>query len=118
MYPKEKIILKFRENIPTKPIEVNFESRGIAQAEAVVFVSTDQHETTKKELLKREQETRSAIPTEPPVMTVSCYYAKEPTKRHNKCENNTINKTITHTNRTRIRSHVTNFQTRIVGPTI
>ena len=35
--PNEKIILKIREDIPTKPIEVNIESTGIAQ-EATVFI--------------------------------------------------------------------------------
>ena len=73
MDPNEKkIILKSREDIPTKPIEVNIESTGIAQEETVFFDPTDQLETTEKELWKRKEEARNAIPNDPPV-TVSCY---------------------------------------------
>ena len=50
MDPNEKINLKFREDIPTKPIEVNVESRGIAQEEPVFFDTTDQEQATKKTL--------------------------------------------------------------------
>ena len=49
MDPNEKIILKIREDIPTKPIEVNIEFTGIAQEEPVFFDPTDQQETTEKE---------------------------------------------------------------------
>ena len=77
MDPNEKIILKIREDIPTKPIEVNIESTGIAQEESVFFDSTDQQETTEKELLKRKEQARNAIPNDPPVITVSCYYAND-----------------------------------------
>ena len=77
MDPNEKIILKVREDIPTKPIEVNIESTGIAQEESVFFDTTDQQETTEKELWKRKEEARNAIPTDPPVITVSCYYAND-----------------------------------------
>ena len=41
MNPYEKIILKIREDIATKPIEVNIESTGIAQEEPVLFDPTD-----------------------------------------------------------------------------
>ena len=75
--PNEKIFLKIREDIPTKPIEVNIESTGIAQEETVIFDPTDQQETTEKELWKRKEEARNAIPNDPPVITVSCYYAND-----------------------------------------
>ena len=45
----EKRILKIR----VKPIEVNIESTGIAQDEPVFFDTTEQQETTEKELWKR-----------------------------------------------------------------
>ena len=35
MDPNKKIVLKIKEDIPTKPIEVNIESTGIAQEETV-----------------------------------------------------------------------------------
>ena len=41
MVPNEKILLKTREDIPTKPIEVNIESTGITQEETVFFDPTD-----------------------------------------------------------------------------
>ena len=56
-------------------IEVNIESTGIAQGEPVFFDTTDQRETTEKELQKPKEETRNAIPNDPPVVTMSCYYA-------------------------------------------
>ena len=77
MDPNEKIILKIREDIPTTPIEVNIESTGIAQDETVFFDPTNQLETTEKELWKRKEEARNAIPNDPPVITVSCYYAND-----------------------------------------
>ena len=77
MDPNEKIFLKIREDIPTKPIEVNIESTGIAQEETVYFDPTDQQKTTEKELSKRKEEVRNAIPNDPPVITVSCCYAND-----------------------------------------
>ena len=52
MDPNEKIVLKIREDIPTIPIEVNIESTGIVQEEPVFVDSTDQQESTEKELWK------------------------------------------------------------------
>ena len=77
MDPNEKIILKNREDIPTQPIEVNIESTGIAQEETVFFDPADQQETREKELWKRKEEARNAIPNDPPVITVSCYHAND-----------------------------------------
>ena len=77
MNPNEKTILKIREDIPTQPIKVNIESTGIAKEETVFFDPTDQQETTEKDLWKRKDEARKAIPNDPPVITVSCYYAND-----------------------------------------
>ena len=73
----KKKILKIREDIPTQPIEVNIESTGIGQEETVFFDPTDQQETTEKDLWKRKDEARSAIPNDLPGITVSCYYAND-----------------------------------------
>ena len=70
MDPNEKIILKIREDIPTKPIEVNIESTGIAQEEPVSFDTKDLQDTTEKEIWKRKEDARNAIPTDPPIITV------------------------------------------------
>ena len=77
MDPNEKIILKIREDIPTKAIEVNIESTGIAQEEQVLFNPADPQETTEKEIWKRKEDVRNAITNDPPVITVSCYYAND-----------------------------------------
>ena len=77
MDPNEKVILKIREDIRTKPIEVNIESTSIAQEEPVFFDPTDHQNTAEKELWKSKEEVRNAIPNEPPVITVSCYYAND-----------------------------------------
>ena len=42
MDPNEKLILKIREDFPTKPIEMNIESTGIAQEEPVFLDTADQ----------------------------------------------------------------------------
>ena len=55
MDPNEKIIFEIREDIPTKPIEVNIESTGIAQEEPFSFDTTDQEQTTEKELWTRKE---------------------------------------------------------------
>ena len=69
---EEKIILKIRKDIPTKSIEVNIESTGIAQEEPVFFDTRDQRETTEKKLQKPKQETPIAITNDTPVVTMSC----------------------------------------------
>ena len=107
----EKIVLKIREDIPTKPIEVNIESTGIAQEESVFFDTTDQKESTEKELRKRKEEARNAIPTDPPVITVSCHYANDLYKDTTivNIAQLTINETSTYTYRTRFRTNITKF---------
>ena len=77
MDPNEKTILKIRKDIPTRPIEVNIESPGIAQEEPVFVDTTNQEQTSEKEIWKRKQGARIAIPIHPPVITVSCYYAND-----------------------------------------
>ena len=76
MEPKEKIILKIREDIPTQPIEVNIESTGIAQEDLVLFDTTDQHETTEKEFgnLKKKQKMPYQTMHQ---SSVSCYCAND-----------------------------------------
>ena len=56
---------------------MNVDPTGIAQEEPVFFDTTDQPETTEKELWSRKVEARNAIPIDPPVITDSCYYAND-----------------------------------------
>ena len=78
---------------------MNIESTGIAQEEPVFFDTTDQFETTEKEVWKLKEEKQNAIANNPPVVTVSCFYATD-LHKDNECEQNTIRKTITHSYRT------------------
>ena len=66
-----------RKDNPTKSIELNIESTGIAQEESAFFHTTDQKETTEEELWKHKEEARKAMPNDPPVITVSCDYAND-----------------------------------------
>ena len=75
--PNVKFLQKSRKDIFTKRIEVNIESRGSAKEKPVFFDTTDHYETTAKELWKRRQEKRNAIPSEPPVITLSSYHAND-----------------------------------------
>ena len=58
MDPNEKIILKIRGDIPTKAIEVNIESTGIAQEEQVFFALQTHKRLQKKNFgnVKRKHE--------------------------------------------------------------
>ena len=56
---------------------MNIESTGIEQEEPVFFDNTDQEQTTEKELWKRKEDARNAIPNDLPVITVSFYYAND-----------------------------------------
>ena len=52
---------------------MNIECAGITQEGPAFFDTTDQQETTEKELWTRNEEARNAIPNDPPVIPVSCY---------------------------------------------
>ena len=80
MDPNERKTSKIEEDIPMKPIEVNIDFTGIAQEQPVFFDTTDQQKTKEKELWKRKEEAGNAIPNDPPVNIVSCYYVQEPDK--------------------------------------
>ena len=57
---------------------MNINSTGIVREEPFFFDTTDQQETTEKELWKGKEEARNAIPNAiPSVITVSCYYAND-----------------------------------------
>ena len=49
---------------------MNIESKSIAKEDH--FDTTDQKETTEKELRSRKEKARNAIPNDPPVITVCC----------------------------------------------
>ena len=58
---------------------MNIEStaKPLCKRNQFFFDTRDQHKTTDIELWKRKEETRNAIPNNPPVIAVSCFYAND-----------------------------------------
>ena len=54
MDPREKLVLKIREDMETKPIEVNVQSAGVAEEEQVFF--TEQDEETETQIWERKNQ--------------------------------------------------------------
>ena len=55
--PKEKLILRIREDISTTPIELNVQSAGVTEEEQIFY--TDDDEETEEQIWKRKQDARS-----------------------------------------------------------
>ena len=113
-----KIFLKIRENIPTKPIKVNIESTGIAQGKPVLFDNTDQREIAEKGLWKRNEEAQISITNDPPVITVSWYYANDLHKDSTIPNIAKLLKTSRILIEKKFRSKIFKIQTLTVGTTI
>ena len=56
--PKEKLILRIREDISTTPIELNVQSAGVTE-EDQIFLFTDDDEETEEQIWKRKKGARS-----------------------------------------------------------
>ena len=54
--PKEKLILRIREDIPTKPIELHVQSAGVSEEEQ--FFYTEDDNETEEQILKRKKAAR------------------------------------------------------------
>ena len=59
MDPREKLVLKIREDIETKPVEVNVQSAGVAEEEQVFF--TEQDEDTEAHIWERKKQRRNNL---------------------------------------------------------
>ena len=62
--PKEKLILRIREDISTTPIELNVQSAGVPEEEQIFY--TDDDEETEEQIWKRKQDARSNPTNQPP----------------------------------------------------
>ena len=62
--PKEKLILRIREDISTTPIELNVQSAGVTEEEQIFY--TDDDEETEEQIWKRKQDARSNPMNQPP----------------------------------------------------
>ena len=57
MDPKEKLILKIREDVETRPIEVNLQSAGVSEEEQVFF--TEEDDETEEQIWERKNQCRN-----------------------------------------------------------
>ena len=55
--PKEKLVLRIREDIPTTPIELNVQSAAVTEEDQIFY--TDDDEETEEQLWQRKKEARS-----------------------------------------------------------
>ena len=54
--PKEKLILRIREDIPTKPIELHVQSAGVSEEEPLFYTEDD--DETEEQILQRKRDAR------------------------------------------------------------
>ena len=54
--PKEKLILRIREDIPTTPIELHVQSAGVSEEEQIFYTEDD--DETEEQILQRKQQAR------------------------------------------------------------
>ena len=57
IYPKEKLILRIREDISTTPIELNVQSAGVIEEDQIFFTEDD--EETEEQKWQRKKDPRS-----------------------------------------------------------
>ena len=55
--PKEKLVLRIREDIPTTPIELNVQSAGVTEEDQIFYLDDDKE--TEEQLWQRKKEARS-----------------------------------------------------------
>ena len=66
--PKEKLVLRIREDIPTTPIELNVKSAGVTEEDQIFY--TDDDEETEEQLWQRKKEARSNPTNQLPDITL------------------------------------------------
>ena len=59
MDPTEKLVLKIREDVETRPIEVNVQSDGVSEEEQVFF--TEEDSETEKQIWERKQQSKKGL---------------------------------------------------------
>ena len=57
--PKEKLVLKIREDVETRPIEVNIQSAGVSEEEQVFF--TEDEDETEAQIWERKKQGRNRL---------------------------------------------------------
>ena len=59
MDPTEKLVLKIREDVETRPIEVNVQSGGVSEEEQVFF--TEEDNETEQQIWERKQQSKKGL---------------------------------------------------------
>ena len=59
MDPTEKLVLKIREDVETRPIEVNVQSAGVSEEEQVFF--TDEDNETEEQIWVRKNQSENEL---------------------------------------------------------
>ena len=59
MDPTEKLVLKIREDVETRPIEVNVQSAGVSEEEQVFFTGEDNE--TEQQIWERKQQSKKGL---------------------------------------------------------
>ena len=59
MDPTENLVLKIRENVETRPIEVNVQSAGVSEEEQVSF--TEEDNETQEQIWERKQQSKKGL---------------------------------------------------------
>ena len=54
--PKEKLILRIREDIPSTPIELHVQSAGVSEEEQIFYTEDD--DKTEEQILQRKKDAR------------------------------------------------------------
>ena len=74
--PRDKLVLKIREDIETTPIEVNVQSFGISEEEQIFFTNED--ELTEDQLWAKKKAIREKINTEQATITIESLSVNQP----------------------------------------
>ena len=59
MDPTEKLVLKIREDVETRPIEVNVQSAGVSEEKQVFF--TEEDDETEQQIWERNQQSKKGL---------------------------------------------------------
>ena len=69
--PKDKLVMKTRENVQTLPIEMNVQSAGVSQEEQIFYTNDD--DETEKQYWARKEAIRKNPATDEPAVTSGGY---------------------------------------------
>ena len=68
IYPTEKLVLKIREDVETRPIEVNVQSAGVSEEEQVFFIEEDNE--TEDQIWERKKQSQKGLKVPEPIIHI------------------------------------------------